>query len=96
MTRKQQTALNGGLLGSRYVGTTGLLPYQGIRRGPRALGCHHLENICGPIESECGYHLILVVERTNCKRIDVIWTVYKDIYQDHPYVDGVYRSGVYR
>ena len=29
-----------------------------------------LGEICGPIESEYGYHLLLVVECTNCKAID--------------------------
>ena len=33
-----------------------------------------LGEICGPIESEYGYHLVLVVERTNCKRIDGQYT----------------------
>ena len=33
-----------------------------------------LGEICGPIESEYGYHLLLVTERTNCPKLDGQYT----------------------
>ena len=59
------TAYEGGLLGT-------LVP-QGYCQAPeldRACFEVPLGEICGPIESEYGYHLLLVVECTNCKAID--------------------------
>ena len=64
-SRDEGTASEGGLLGT-------LVP-QGYCRAPeldRACFEVPLGEICGPIESEYGYHLLLVVERTNCKAID--------------------------
>jgi hypothetical protein len=68
-SREECTASEGGLLGT-------LVP-QGYCRAPeldRACFEVPLGEICGPIESEYGYHLLLVVERTNCKAIDGNYT----------------------
>lgn len=68
-SRDEGTGSNGGLLGT-------LLP-QGYCRAPeldRACFEVPLGEICGPIESEYGYHLLLVVERTNCQAIDGEYT----------------------
>ena len=72
----------------RWIVRCTLVPHGYCRAKELEEGCHHLENICGLIESECGYYLLLVfVERTNCKRIDVIWTVKR--YVSRSSVDGV-------
>ena len=64
-SRDDETAPNGGLLGK-------LVP-QGYCRAPeldRACFEAPLGKIYGPIESDYGYHLLLVVERTNCPKLD--------------------------
>ena len=61
-SRDADTAANGGLLGD-------LLP-QGAVRSPaldRACFTCPLGRVAGPIESEFGWHLILVCERTGCR-----------------------------
>lgn len=68
-SRDEETAIRGGLLGT-------LVP-QGYCRAPELdKACFEvpLGEICGPIESEYGYHLLLVVERTNCKKLDGKYT----------------------
>ena len=55
----------------------GTLVPQGYCRAPELdKACFEvpLGEICGPIESEYGYHLLLVVERTNCKKLDGKYT----------------------
>mmetsp|Transcript_36989 Transcript_36989/g.66555 ORF Transcript_36989/g.66555 Transcript_36989/m.66555 type:complete len:224 (+) Transcript_36989:183-854(+) len=68
-SRDEETAVRGGLLGT--------LVKQGYCRA-RELdqACFQvpLGEICGPIESDYGYHLLLVVERTNCKKLDGQYT----------------------
>ena len=68
-SRDEETAINGGLLGT-------LVPQGYCRAKELDKACFEvpLGEICGPIESEYGYHLVLVVERTNCKRIDGQYT----------------------
>jgi len=64
-SRDEETAVNGGLLGT-------LVP-QGYCRAPQLdKACFEvpLGEISGPIESEYGYHLLLVTERTNCPKLD--------------------------
>lgn len=64
-SRDDETAPNGGLLGT--------LAPQGYCRAPeldRACFEAPLGQIYGPIESEYGYHLLLVTERTNCPKLD--------------------------
>ena len=68
-SRDEETAINGGLLGT-------LVPQGYCRAKGLDKACFEvpLGEICGRIESEYGYHLVLVVERTNCKRIDGQYT----------------------
>lgn len=64
-SRDEETAINGGLLGT--------LAPQGYCRAPELdKACFEvpLGEIAGPIESEYGYHLVLVTERTNCPKLD--------------------------
>jgi parvulin-like peptidyl-prolyl isomerase len=64
-SRDEETAINGGLLGT-------LVP-QGYCRAPELdKACFEvpLGEISGPIESDYGYHLLLVTERTNCPKLD--------------------------
>lgn len=64
-SRDEMTNDRGGLLGE-------LVP-QGYCRLPeldRACFSSRLGVIEGPIESDFGYHLILVTERTNCPKLD--------------------------
>ncbi len=64
-SRDEETAVNGGLLGK--------LSPQGYCRAPELdKACFEvpLGEISGPIESEYGYHLLLVTERTNCPKLD--------------------------
>ena len=64
-SRDEETGSNGGLLGT-------LVP-QGYCRAPELdKACFEvpLGEISGPIESDYGYHLILVTERTNCPKLD--------------------------
>ena len=64
-SRDEETAVNGGLLGT-------LVP-QGYCRSPELdKACFEvpLGEIAGPIESLYGYHLLLVSERTNCPKLD--------------------------
>ncbi|KAL9185608.1 hypothetical protein ACHAXT_003385 [Thalassiosira profunda] len=68
-SRDEETAVNGGLLGN-------LVPQGWCRAKELDQACFQvpLGEICGPIESEYGYHLLLVVERTNCPKIDGKYT----------------------
>ena len=53
----------------RWIVRCTLVPHGYCRANELEEGCHHLEYICGLIETECGYYLLLVVVgRTNCKR----------------------------
>jgi peptidyl-prolyl cis-trans isomerase C len=64
-SKDETTSARGGLLGE-------LVP-QGYCRIPeldRACFSLRLGIVEGPIESEFGYHLILVTERTNCPKLD--------------------------
>ena len=64
-SRDEETAVRGGLLGT--------LVKQGYCLSPeldRACFEVPLGEISGPIESKFGYHLLLVVERTNCPKLD--------------------------
>ena len=64
-SRDETTKNRGGLLGE-------LVP-QGYCKSPeldRACFSSRLGVIEGPIESDFGYHLILVTERTNCPKLD--------------------------
>mmetsp|Transcript_35413 Transcript_35413/g.69757 ORF Transcript_35413/g.69757 Transcript_35413/m.69757 type:complete len:241 (-) Transcript_35413:15-737(-) len=68
-SRDLETAKNGGLLGESAP--------QGFCRSPeldRACFTEPLGKVCGPIESEFGYHLLLVRERTNCEKLDGKYT----------------------
>lgn len=61
-----ETKLNGGLLGT-------MLPQGACRRVPELdKACFEvpLGQIAGPIETDYGYHLLLVEERTNCAKLD--------------------------
>jgi len=64
-SRDEETALNGGLLGT-------LVPQGYCRAQELDKACFEvpLGEISGPIESEYGYHLVLVTERTNCPKLD--------------------------
>lgn len=68
-SRDEETAVNGGLLGT-------LVPQGYCRSQELDQACFTvpLGEICGPIESEYGYHLLLVVERTNCPKLDGQYT----------------------
>lgn len=68
-SRDEETAVNGGLLGK-------LAPQGYCRAKELDKACFQvaLGEICGPIESEYGYHLLLVTERTNCKKLDGQYT----------------------
>ena len=68
-SRDSETAMNGGLLGT-------LVPQGWCRAKELDQACFQvpLGEICGPIESEYGYHLLLVTERTNCKKLDGQYT----------------------
>jgi peptidyl-prolyl cis-trans isomerase C len=66
-SRDDTTSLSGGLLGE-------LVP-QGHCRSR----CPELDRLCftvtlgevvGPLQTDCGYHLLLVSERTNCPKLD--------------------------
>ncbi len=64
-SRDDETASRGGLLGTQVP--------QGYCRAPELdKACFEvpLGQITGPIETEFGYHLLLVVERTNCPKLD--------------------------
>ena len=68
-SQDEETSSMGGLLGT-------LVP-QGYCRAPeldRACFEVPLGQIAGPIESNYGYHLILVTERTNCPKLDGKYT----------------------
>lgn len=68
-SQDEETSSRGGLLGT-------LVP-QGYCRAPeldRACFEVPLGQIAGPIESNYGYHLILVTERTNCPKLDGKYT----------------------
>lgn len=68
-SRCKDTAENGGLLGTQVP--------QGYCRAPeldRACFEVQLGEISGPIESDFGYHLVLVEERTNCPKLDGPYT----------------------
>jgi len=61
-----ETKLNGGLLGE-------LLPQGACRRVPELdKACFEvpLGHVAGPIETDYGFHLLIVEERTNCAQID--------------------------
>lgn len=65
ISQDDETAGRGGLLGT--------LVQQGYCRSPeldRACFEVPLGQIAGPIESDYGYHLLLVTERTNCPKLD--------------------------
>ena len=68
-SRDDETAINGGLLGT-------LVPQGYCRARELDEACFQvpLGEICGPIESEYGYHLLLVTERTHCKKLDGQYT----------------------
>eukprot|EP01083_Nonionella_stella_P068064 180467_1 len=64
-SRDEETAVRGGLLGKQVP--------QGYCRAPEIdKACFEvpLGQISGPIESDYGYHLLLVTERTNCPKLD--------------------------
>ncbi len=77
-SRDEETAIRGGLLGVKA-------PQGYCRAKELDAACFKapLGEIAGPIESEYGYHLLLVTERTNCPKID---GEYNKIIRD---VDGV-------
>ncbi|KAL7428006.1 hypothetical protein ACHAXM_001089 [Skeletonema potamos] len=64
-SRDEETAMRGGLLGT-------LVPQGYCRAKELDAACFEvpLGEISGPIESEYGYHLLLVTERTNCPKLD--------------------------
>ena len=64
-SRDEETAARGGLLGI-------LVPqgYCGVKEIDAACFEAPLGEVTGPIESEYGYHLLLVTERTNCPKLD--------------------------
>mmetsp|Transcript_15966 Transcript_15966/g.36540 ORF Transcript_15966/g.36540 Transcript_15966/m.36540 type:complete len:218 (+) Transcript_15966:308-961(+) len=64
-SRDEETAVRGGLLGT-------LAPQGYCRAKELDAACFQvpLGEVCGPIESEYGYHLLLVTERTNCPKLD--------------------------
>ena len=68
-SRDGDTAPNGGLLGT-------MVPQGYCRAAELDRACFQVPmgEVCGPIESSYGYHLLLVVERTNCKQIDGEYT----------------------
>ena len=68
-SRDEETAVRGGLLGT-------LAPQGFCRAKELDEACFReaLGEICGPIESEYGYHLLLVTERTNCPKLDGQYT----------------------
>ena len=61
----KETAVNGGLLGT-------LFPQGYCRAQELDKACFEvpLGEIAGPIETDYGYHLVLVTERTNCPKLD--------------------------
>ena len=64
-SRDEETAVRGGLLGK-------LVPQGYCRAKELDAACFEvpLGEVAGPIESEYGYHLLLVTERTNCPKLD--------------------------
>jgi len=68
-SRDEETAARGGLLGT-------LAPQGYCRAQELDRACFRvpLGEICGPIESDYGYHLLLVTERTNCNKLDGRYT----------------------
>lgn len=64
-SRDEETAVRGGLLGT-------LAPQGYCRAKELDAACFQvpLGEVCGPIESDYGYHLLLVTERTNCPKLD--------------------------
>ena len=64
-SRDEETAINGGLLGE-------LAPQGYCRARELDQACFEvpLGEVSGPIESDYGYHLLLVTERTNCPKLD--------------------------
>jgi len=69
-SRCPDTSKDGGLLGIK-------VPQGYCRAAPeldRACFQVPLGEVCGPIESEYGYHLLLVEERTNCPKLDGPYT----------------------
>lgn len=64
-SRDEETATRGGLLGK-------LVPQGYCRAKELDAACFEvpLGEVAGPIESEYGYHLLLVTERTNCPKLD--------------------------
>ncbi|KAL7525531.1 hypothetical protein ACHAWF_001403 [Thalassiosira exigua] len=68
-SRDEATASDGGLLGT-------LVPQGYCRARELDEACFQvpLGEICGPVESEYGYHLLLVTERTNCRKLDGPYT----------------------
>ena len=64
-SRDEETAIRGGLLGEKA-------PQGYCRSRELDAACFKapLGEISGPIESDFGYHLLLVTERTNCPKLD--------------------------
>ena len=64
-SRDEETAIRGGLLGEKA-------PQGYCRCKELDAACFKapLGEIAGPIESDYGYHLLLVTERTNCPKLD--------------------------
>ena len=64
-SRDEETAIRGGLLGENA-------PQGYCRSKELDQACFKapLGEIAGPIESDYGYHLLLVTERTNCPKLD--------------------------
>jgi hypothetical protein len=64
-SRDEETAVRGGLLGT-------LVPQGYCRAKELDAACFEvpLGEVAGPIESDYGYHLLLVTERTNCPKLD--------------------------
>ena len=64
-SRDEETAVRGGLLGTQ-------VPQGYCRAQELDAACFEapLGEVSGPIESEYGYHLLLVTERTNCPKLD--------------------------
>ena len=64
-SKDEETAVRGGRLGT-------LVPQGYCRANELDKACFEvpLGEISGPIETEYGYHLLLVIERTNCPKLD--------------------------
>ena len=68
-SQDDETAVRGGLLGE-------MVPQGYCRANELDKACFEvaLGDVAGPIESEYGYHLLLVTERTNCPKLDGRYT----------------------